>query len=70
MYRTETIQNTVAALEKIQQDGMTLAQATKVLHKDKKIPFDDIWPAIMRIQQLSEKEAMRTTKEWCEFYRN
>ena len=65
MYGTKKIQETISALEEIQQTGVSLTEATKSLHMKEYIPFDDIWPAIMNICQTSEKEAMRLTKEWC-----
>ena len=65
MYRTEKLQTTISTLKELQQSGVTLAEASRSLHKKDNIPFDDIWPAIMCIRQISEKEAMRLTKDWC-----
>lgn len=65
MYRNKNIEETLSSLKKLQQAGLSLEQATKTLHKKENVPFDDIWPAIMRLRQLSEKEAMRSTKDWC-----
>ena len=70
MQQTQNIQNTISALEEIQQAGVTLAEATKSLHRKENVPFDDIWPAIMKIRQISEKEAMKLTKEWCGHWEN
>jgi hypothetical protein len=70
MYGTKRIQKTISALEEIQQAGVTLAEATKSLHRKENVPFDDIWPAIMKIRQISEKEAMQLTKEWCGHWKN
>jgi len=65
MYGDKNIGKTISALEQLQEAGVTLAEATKSLHRKENIPFDDIWPAIMKIRQISEKEAMQLTKEWC-----
>ena len=65
MYRTKKLQATISTLKELQQSGVTLAEASRTLHKKEHIPFDDIWPAIMCLRQISEKEAMRLTKEWC-----
>ena len=65
MYRSIKIQETLASLKEMQQAGLTLAEATYSLHREKDIPFDDIWPAIMKILETSEKEAMQLTKQWC-----
>ena len=65
MYDSNKTQKTISALEEIQQAGVTLAEATKSLHRKENVPFDDIWPAIMKIRETSEKEAMQLTKEWC-----
>jgi len=65
MLYTSDIQNIISMMEQIRQADVTLAEATKHLHQKENIPFDKIWPAIMKIQQLSEKEAMSLTKEWC-----
>jgi len=65
MYEYKNIKKTVSELEEIQEAGVTLAEATKLLHRKENVPFDDIWPAIMKIRQISEKEAMSLTKEWC-----
>jgi hypothetical protein len=54
----------------MQQTGITLAEATKSLHRKDNVPFDDIWPAIMKIRQTSEKEAMQITKDWCVHCKN
>ena len=70
MYRTKKIQQSISALEAIQQNGVTLAEAIELLHIKKNVAFDDIWPAIMRIRQLSEKEAMQLTKECCGYWKN
>ena len=64
-YANRNIENIISSLEEIQKAGVSLAEATKSLHMKENIPFDDIWPAIIQLLQLSEKEAMRTTKEWC-----
>ena len=65
MYRTKKLQTTISTLKEIQQTGMTLAEATRSLYRKANVSFDDIWPAIMCICEISEKEAMRLTKEWC-----
>ena len=65
MYGNKNIQNTISALEEMQQAGVTLAEATNSLHRKENVPFDELWPAIMKIRQISEKEAMRLTKGWC-----
>ena len=54
----------VAALKETTKAGISLAEATKSLHAKENVPFDDIWPAVMILRQVSEKEAMRLTKEW------
>ena len=64
MYRSKNIQETISALADIQQSGVTLEEATKLLHLNKNVSFDDIWLAIIKIRQLSEKEAMQLTKKW------
>ena len=55
----------ISKLVEIQGTGVTLAEAIHKLHKKENVPFDDIWPAVMIIQQVSEREAMQLTKEWC-----
>ncbi len=70
MYRTKKILETISTLDEMQQSGVTLAEAVKLLHQKETIPFDDIWPAIMKLCQTSEKEAMQLTKEWCGYYKN
>ncbi len=70
MYGIREIQTTISALREIQQAGMTLAEATRLLHRKENVPFDDIWPAIMHTCQISEKEAMQLTKEWCVLWKN
>ena len=65
MYDYRNTQKTVSALNEIQQADATLAEATKSLHRKQHVPFDDIWPAIMVIRQVSEKEAMQLAKAWC-----
>ena len=65
MYEFRNVEKTISALKEIQDVGVTLAEATKSLHRKENVPFDDIWPAIMKIRQISEKEAMQLTKEWC-----
>jgi len=65
MYGGKKIQITISALKDAQQAGITLAEATRLLHRKRNIPFDDLWPAIMQIHQISENEAMRLTKDWC-----
>lgn len=65
MYGSKKIQETISALEEIQKAGVTLAEATKSLHRKENVPFDDIWPAIMTLREIGEKEAMQLTKEWC-----
>jgi len=67
MHDSKKISETIFSLEEIQQAGMTLAEAARSLHLKEMVPFDDIWPAVMQLRQLSEKEAMRLTKEWCVF---
>jgi hypothetical protein len=70
MYRSKKILETISALNEIQQSGVTLAEATKSLHKKQNVPFDDIWPAVMKMRQTSEKQAMQLTKQWCGYYKN
>ena len=70
MYDSIKIQETISNLKKMQQAGISLAEATKSLHLDEHVPFDDIWPAIMKLHHLSEKEAMQLTKEWCVYSKN
>lgn len=65
MTYTSDIHDIISMIEDIQQANLTLAEAANRLHQKENIPFDKIWPAIMKIQQLSEKEAMSLTKEWC-----
>ncbi len=65
LYNTDKIQLTISTLKEIQKAGMTLAAATRSLHKKENIPFDELWPAIMQIRQISEKEAMQLTKDCC-----
>jgi len=55
----------ISALEEVQAAGVTLAEAVQLLHSKENVPFDAIWPAVMIIQQVSEREAMQLTKEWC-----
>ena len=69
MYRTKEIQKTISALQAIQQNGTSLAEAIELLRIKKNVTFDDIWPAVMKIRQLSEKEAMRLTKECCGYWK-
>lgn len=69
MYRTKKTQQTISALEAIQQTGASLAEAIESLHLKENVAFDDIWPAIMKIRQLSEKEAMQLTKECCGYWK-
>lgn len=69
MYRSETIQQTLSALDALLQNGTSLADAIETLHIEKNIPFDDIWPAIMQFCQLSEKEAMQLTKQHCGYWK-
>jgi len=65
MYGYKSIENTISALVVTQKAGVTLAEATRSIHSNDNVSFDDIWPAIMKIRQLSEKEAMQLTKKWC-----
>ncbi len=65
MYRSTKIQTTISTLKEIQQAGVSLTEATRSLHRNENVPFDDIWPAIMQLRQISEKEAMQLTKQWC-----
>lgn len=65
MYSTKKIQQTISTLEAMLQTGASIEDAIESLHVEQNIPFDDIWPAIMRICQLSEKEAMQLTKQHC-----
>jgi len=67
MYETKQILKAISTLKECQLTGVTLAQATELLHKNYGFSFDDIWPAIMKLRQVSEKEAMRLTKEWCRY---
>lgn len=67
MYKRQQIQEVLSALEKMQQAGVALSEACKSLHRKQNVPFDDIWPAVMIIRQLSEREAMQLTKQWCGF---
>ena len=55
----------ITTLEEAQATGVTLAEAIHSLHGKDNVPFDDLWPAVMIIQQVSEREAMQLTKEWC-----
>jgi len=52
-------------IEEIRQADVSIAEAIKRLHQKENMPFDKIWPAIMKIRQVSEKEAMSLTKRWC-----
>lgn len=65
MYRTKKIQQTISALDAMQQTGASLAEAVESLYVEQNIPFDNIWPAIMVVCQLSEKEATQLTKQDC-----
>ena len=69
MYRSKEIQITISALQAIQQNGTSLAEAIELLHIKKNVAFDDIWPAVMEVCQLSEKEAMQLTKECCGYWK-
>ena len=70
MYDSIKIQQTISALEDMQQAGISLAAATKSLHQNEHVPFDDLWLAIIKIRQVSEKEAMQFTKECCVYSKN
>lgn len=65
MLNPERRKTIIATLNEKQAAGMTLSEAVHALHVQDKVPFDDIWPALMRLQQVSEKEAMRFTKACC-----
>jgi hypothetical protein len=65
MLYNSDIQDIISMIEEIRQTDATLAEAARCLYQKENIPFDNIWPAIMKIRQLSEKEAMSLTKEWC-----
>lgn len=70
MYRSRNTQQTLSALDALLQNGASLADAIETLHIQKNVPFDDIWPAIMKLCQLSEKEAMQLTKQNCGYWKN
>jgi len=55
----------VSTREEIQAEGVTLAESIISPHRKEGVPFDDIWPAVMIIRQVSEREAMQLTKDWC-----
>ena len=69
MYRAKKIQQTISSLKSTQQAGASLEEAIESLHVEQNIAFDDIWPAIMKIRQLSEKQAMQLTKECCGYWK-
>lgn len=65
MTDSQKTKEVIAALEKFQATGITLTEAIKQLYKNESVAFDDIWPAVMQIEQVSEREAMRLTKDGC-----
>jgi hypothetical protein len=69
MYRSHNIQKTLSALDALLQNGTSLEDAIEILHIEKNTPFDELWPAIMRFCQLSEKEAMQFTKHHCGYWK-
>lgn len=64
MYNSVKLQRTISALNDLQQSGASLAQAANTLYSSNDYNFDELWLAVMTIAQLSEKEAMRLTKDW------
>ena len=65
MYRSIKVQATITSLKETQQAGVILSEAVRSFHRKGNVSFDEIWPAIMYMRQISEKEAMRLTKDWC-----
>lgn len=65
MWNSTKTDSIISALKQSQGAGVSLAEAINSLHNLDKVPFDDIWPAVMVIRQVSEKEALQLTKEWC-----
>ena len=70
MYRTKNLTQTIYLLKEMQNKGMPLSEAIKQLYSKENFLFDDLWPAVMSINMVSEKEAMQLTKEWCSYYKN
>lgn len=65
MLNAKRTKEIISLLEEIQKAELSLAEATKLLYQEENVPFDDIWPAIMVIEQISEKQALQRTKDWC-----
>lgn len=65
MFGRKKVQEVISSLLELQQTGMELPEALALVYVQENIEFDDIWPAVMKIHQLSEKEAMYLTKKYC-----